>query len=424
MENYVPLADSRRPRPLGGWIKGGVIILVHAAFTAFELPDISGLNPCLEHCAIKFYPTSDPKTALRISGLFISPKNTKRVDIGDLACISAPLRDERTDDILPHIVAGDLNVTSWQPLYREGLRQAALTELLSPEHPTLSSGSSIDKLLFPPGHYIPSTFLPSGGLLADSGGAAGEEPFFPASVVNFEHVGDHTPILLPLPCDADATIQEKREMRIKHLDEDMWIQKDQEMQGSLEHHLPADLLDQPKMVIDRCYARLPAAIREAFYSENRSCKRPETTDPMERFLHKHIRRPDMEYLFTAIELGDTYHIEQYMRRMSADGWKECLRGVNKRDTRAFFAYLTKSDCRKLWGFVLTETTPMKDDDGNVVVTHEGKSRLISESFRQRYSARKGTVRRPGAPITIHYLRSAKSFQSILRKSGWPKSAKR
>ena len=55
MENYVLLADSCRPAPVGEMIKGGVIILAHAAFTAYELPSIKGLNPRLEHCAIKFF---------------------------------------------------------------------------------------------------------------------------------------------------------------------------------------------------------------------------------------------------------------------------------------------------------------------------------------------------------------------------------
>ena len=78
MNDYVVLADSCRPTPVGDHIGGGVVILVHANFTAEEIPEIGGLPEHLEHCSIKFYPTANPKTATRISGVYISPTGAKK----------------------------------------------------------------------------------------------------------------------------------------------------------------------------------------------------------------------------------------------------------------------------------------------------------------------------------------------------------
>ena len=128
IDHFVLVADYRRPTPIGGHIYGGSVILVHENFTAEELPEVAGLPPHLEHCSAKSYPTADPRSAMRISGLYVSPTNTKRLVLSDLERISTPLHDAYTQDAMPHIIAGDLNTTGWPDLYEEWLQTAALNE--------------------------------------------------------------------------------------------------------------------------------------------------------------------------------------------------------------------------------------------------------------------------------------------------------
>ena len=155
-KNYVVLADSCRPIPLGEHAAGGVVILVHANFTASELPEIADLPKAMEHCSIKLYLTQDPRTAVRISGLYIPPSGTKKLDMPSLQLLSEPLLDPRTTDALPHIIAGDLNTTSWPSLYQEWLQAAGMCELWilrsPPTHPGRLSIScfSPQAITYPP----------------------------------------------------------------------------------------------------------------------------------------------------------------------------------------------------------------------------------------------------------------------------------
>ena len=70
------------------------------------------------------------------------------------------------------------------------------------------------------------------------------------------------------------------------------------------------------------------AIHEVFGGEFRRPKRPEERDPLDFFLQRHIRHPEMEYLSAAIEQGGDYHDERLMRSISSDGWREFLHKVD------------------------------------------------------------------------------------------------
>ena len=94
----------------------------------------------------------------------------------------------------------------------------------------------------------------------------------------------------------------------------------------------------------------------------------------------------MEHLLAAIETGDDYHAERLMRRISADGWREILRNVDKRDTRAFFPYLATTEGRKRQGFVLADSSPLRDEDGCAVAPRSGKVELITGTFRREFCA--------------------------------------
>ena len=90
INDYVVLADSCRPTPVGDHIGSGVVILVHANFAPEEIPEIEGLPEHLEHCSIKFYPTANPKTVMRISGVYITPTGAEKLEIEDLTQLSFP----------------------------------------------------------------------------------------------------------------------------------------------------------------------------------------------------------------------------------------------------------------------------------------------------------------------------------------------
>ena len=62
--NYLVVADHCRLTPVGDYIKGGVLILVHITIGADELPKLTNLLPHIEHCSCTLYPTEDPATAL------------------------------------------------------------------------------------------------------------------------------------------------------------------------------------------------------------------------------------------------------------------------------------------------------------------------------------------------------------------------
>ena len=108
---------------------------------------------------------------------------------------------------------------------------------------------------------------------------------------------------------------------------------------------------------------------EVSQDELRRPSRPLGEDPLEISLRRNIRHPEMEYSLTAIEHCDDYHVEQYMRRISSGGWRRFLSNIDKRGARAFFAYLAKSEGRKVWGFVHADTSPLLDEQIGEIVSY-------------------------------------------------------
>ena len=95
---------------------------------------------------------------------------------------------------------GDFNATSWLPLFEEWTAEEDVWCLNDPTEPTINTGSSIDKCLFRPGFYIPSSFVPR-----EEGQMFGHEHLgltpYPAIVLPEFGVRDHFPLILPIPCD-------------------------------------------------------------------------------------------------------------------------------------------------------------------------------------------------------------------------------
>ena len=111
--------------------------------------------------------------------------------------------NKQEEELTPGIIGGDLNVTSWMSLYREWVQTEGMIELVNPCIPTYATGSAINKILFAPGGYMPSTFLPTKGAEWTYREARTDDQYFPASVINCTHISDHLPIILPIPCDKE-----------------------------------------------------------------------------------------------------------------------------------------------------------------------------------------------------------------------------
>ena len=158
--NYTVVADYCRRVPIGRHIAGGVLILVHNSITTAKLPRNLRLAPTFELRHTKLYPTKDPITAICISAVYLPPRGAKKIKMDMLHKLSEAVVDKDTNAVLPHIFAGDFNTTGWQRLYEEWLQEQGIMDLMNPQVPTYAGGSAIDKFLFMPGEYIPSTLLP------------------------------------------------------------------------------------------------------------------------------------------------------------------------------------------------------------------------------------------------------------------------
>ena len=100
-------------------------------------------------------------------------------------------------------------------------------------------------------------FHPVGDPTEGGGGGAGggDAPFFPASVVNYPHFSDHSPILVPVPCDAEVVVNKGvKRIRAEHLTEEDWELRDRDVGARLETRLPADVLEQQVVNISRFFS--------------------------------------------------------------------------------------------------------------------------------------------------------------------------
>ena len=89
--DYQIIADYCRRTPAGDYITGGVHILAQICFAAGELPNRTGPPPHIEHCSCTLYPTGDPATALRASGVHIPPFRGRAMTLGRSQRLSAPV---------------------------------------------------------------------------------------------------------------------------------------------------------------------------------------------------------------------------------------------------------------------------------------------------------------------------------------------
>ena len=386
-KHYNVIADHCRDTPKGQHIGGGVLILVHQNFSAEELPQEKTLTPQIEYCACRVFPTADPITAIDIIGTYLPPKQTGDLTMTGLHKLIDEKDTQPEEKRAPCIIGGDLNTTSWGILYQEWIHTEGIIELVDPREPTYTSGSAIDKLLFLPGRYIPSTFLPTKGSEETGLTMSMEDQFFPAQVVKLDHISDHYPIVLPVPCDAEEKIKDKtNRVRVGKLTEEEWEEKDTALRMELEQNWPIKKLHGPITNIRRLHKSITRSLNKVFLKERSAPKEKKETDPFEHFLLANIQHPEMPALLTALEEKNTQESDKRMNRIGADGWRKYLQSIRKDDTRAFFAYLAKAEGRKQQGFVPADASPMLDEHGRIVLTPKEKVALITRTFRSKFAA--------------------------------------
>ena len=94
----------------------------------------------------------------------------------------------------------------------------------------------------------------------------------------------------------------------------------------------------------------------------------------------------MADLLTALELRDEEKVDRYICTIQRDGWKAFLRKVHKNDMRAIFKYLAKAEGRKRWGFIPEDASPLLNEHGQLIVSINERTRLITDTSRKRFTA--------------------------------------
>ena len=108
-----------RPTPTGERIGGGVLLLVHRGIVAETITGLPELAPTVERCAMRLFPTEDPETEMRVSGVYIPPARTGALTQNILEEVGATARGRATGEDVPHLLVGDLNTSNWGQMYAE-----------------------------------------------------------------------------------------------------------------------------------------------------------------------------------------------------------------------------------------------------------------------------------------------------------------
>ena len=142
----------------GRWIGGGVAIMVRTTVTAEELDSGEG-DDRIESCSMYIYPEGRGGTRIKVTGVYITPRNAARLELAHLMECSGVRPEDMNDEeaSTPHLIMGDLNPPSWTELLAEWCSEAGMWELGNPKLPTHTGGGVAE-----PGPSVP------GGLRADS----------------------------------------------------------------------------------------------------------------------------------------------------------------------------------------------------------------------------------------------------------------
>ena len=117
-------------------------------------------------------------------------------------------------------------------------QEAGAIKFTKPDLPAPAMGASIDNLLSLPGYCFPLTCLPPGDSTIDEGDNLAETPGYPAAVLSFRDISDHSPVLLAIPFDPeDEVAVQRRRIRVGHLTGEVWSVRDGELALALFRRL-------------------------------------------------------------------------------------------------------------------------------------------------------------------------------------------
>ena len=156
-----------------------------------------------------------------------------------LAALEAPLNGETASERLSHLLAGGFNITTWEHRYYEWTQEHGVTELIDPVIPSFATGRALDNFLFVAGAQIPSTLLPPAPSSRKEDISSMPEVHYPATGVDVTHIGDHIPILLPLPCELIQEIQPRKKLRVNHLTSEELERRDAAVKDYLQRTIPS-----------------------------------------------------------------------------------------------------------------------------------------------------------------------------------------
>ena len=318
-EGYTIIGEHCRQNP--GRITGGVLILVRNAVAAEVEPEPSPFGPrsCIEACSIMLYPTDQQETAIKITGVYISPKRTRALTAKKFAKLSKASINNKTGEIQQHLLVGDFNTTSWTSLFHEWTQEEGIWKLVNPELPTISTGGCIDKFLYVPGPYIPSTFFPTDGIEPESMGedTGAEESHFPADIWKTVQLSTHYAVHLRLPADSlHIPARGPPTINIKNLEEEEWVAKNREMQDLLEKDLPLARDTHISRNLEHFYNKLEWCIKQVFPISREEKRTPQTEGGLENFLRINSAHPSIENLQAALESKATKGIHRWVSQIS------------------------------------------------------------------------------------------------------------
>ena len=77
-----------------------------------------------------------------------------------------------------------------------------------------------------------------------------------------------------------------------------------------------------------------------------------------------------------------------LNKISADGWRALARRVARSKTRAFFAYVAKTEGRKKKGFTPDGAAPLLEGD-ELITSNRGKCEALAREYAGRLAASSG-----------------------------------
>ena len=361
-----------------------MLILAHqqSGASKYELPNTKGIE--LEHCSVRLFPTKALRSSVVVTGVYIPPRETPMLNIDLLKKLSANIHDVTTGTIISHLIGGDFNTPSWCPLFEEWGLEEGLWQLNDPTLPTANTGSTLDRVLYSPGFYIPSTFIPP-DMQDHPVQADAEEPLYPAVVLSHLAISDHYPIILPIPCDTDESTVTTKRLKVSALTEEEWAERNEALRQAL-----ADIQEEigrlaAQKNVDHYYNKIESVLNRVLENDRVKQKPIKGLDPTKRFLRRNEQHPLAADFRKAMERDDRLEAEKLMDKISEDGWRKYLGTVRRSNTRSFYAYLARSDGRRRWGLTPAESAPFID--GTRVIIHDKeKCEAIARAFYRKMQA--------------------------------------